>query len=298
MAITPVDPLVLMLEGRRKAYRGALLTLGRQQVDATRTQVERQAAHLSYALDRAALPDAQQLMDSSFFGALGFAEVSSLDASAYERATFIHDLNDARIPAELEARFDVVLDRGTSEHVFHIPNLLTGLRRMVKPGGRIIHYVASSNHIDHGLYMFSPTLFVDYYLANGFSLPCVWLVAAHWQRARPRVEVFEYQPGCLEKISHGGLDGRGYQVFCVAERPLQDGPEVIPQQSRYTAAWPTPAEPSAAPRERAVRRVLRGALHAVRRSVIGDTLWAGAVNPIKKRVYFRRALPRVIDYQS
>lgn len=298
MAITRVDPLVLMLEGQRAPYDGSLLTLGRQQIDASRLQIERQARRLGYPLDMSALPSTE-LLDTNFFAALGFKSINSLDANAYESATFIHDLNDPETPAELEARFDVVLDRGTSEHVFHIPNLLGSVRRMVKPGGRIIHYVPSSNHIDHGMYMFSPTLFVDYYLANGFTVPRLWLVALSWQRARPRVDVFDYRPGCLEMISHGGLDSRAYQIFCVAQRPLHQSRNVVPQQRRYTEAWSTATDPAGSVRsDPPVRRLLRHALHTVRRSVIGDSLWAGAVNPIKKRIYFRRALPRIIGYQS
>ncbi len=298
MAITAVDPIVLMLEGQRAPYRGALLTLGRQQIDATKTQVARQATRVGYPLDVSALPS-EVLGDEQFFSALGFDSTASLDASAYERATHVHDLNSPDIPAELQDRFDVVLDRGTSEHVFHIPNLLAACRRMVKPGGRVMHYVPSTNHVDHGMYMFSPTLFVDYYTANGFSVPRLWLVAQGWQRARPKVQVFDYQPGCLEVISHGGFDGRAYQIFCVAERPVGSTTSATPQQRRYTEAWSGSNGSAANARQMGpLRRSLKRALGVVRATVLGDTIWAAAVNPVKKRYYFRRALRPVISYQT
>src|SRR2546423_9661754 len=43
-----------------------------------------------------------------FGSALGAKNVSSMDASAYEQANIIHDLNQP-VPKELEERFDVVI---------------------------------------------------------------------------------------------------------------------------------------------------------------------------------------------
>jgi hypothetical protein len=302
VAINAGDPLVLMLEGKRQPYRGELLTLGRQSIVATREQVERQAAALAFPVDRRRLgTGTEALSDDAFFTALGFDSVSSLDANAYENATFIHDLNSADIPVALENRFDVVFDRGTSEHVFHLPNLLASLGRLVKPGGRIIHHSPSSNHIDHGFYMFSPTLFMDYYRANGFEIPTFWLVAQPWMRSRPRVDVFEYRPGCLERIAHGGLDSRLYQIFCVAVRG--DGPvgpvnAVVPEQRRYTAAWSaSDSSPRPPPAEAAWHRLLRPIVRGVRRSVIGDEVWSGVVNPLKRRWYLRKSLRRVYQHR-
>jgi hypothetical protein len=49
---------------------------------------------------------------------LGF-EVSSVDASDYEGATIVHDLN-IPIPRELVEQFDIVWDGGTLEHVLQL----------------------------------------------------------------------------------------------------------------------------------------------------------------------------------
>jgi SAM-dependent methyltransferase len=237
MAISTIDPMVLMLEGQRAEFDGDILTLGRQQIAASPRQIQSQAAALGYHLRHRLSMSGRPITDTEFFSALGFRSVSSLDNSDYEGATFIHDLNQADLPHDLESKFDVIFDRGTSEHVFNLPHLLAAVARMVKPGGRVIHYVPSSNHIDHGFYMFSPTLFVDYYVANGFELPTLWIVVQPWLRVRPRVEIFEYLPGSLEAVNHGGLDGRGYQIFCVAVRRQQSTHSIMPQQSRYAKAW-------------------------------------------------------------
>ena len=74
------------------------------------------------------------------------------------------------MPPELKEAFHVVLDPGSIDHVFYLPNSLKNIFQMLKIGGRCIHISPSSNHIDHGFYMFSPTLFWDYYTENKFSL--------------------------------------------------------------------------------------------------------------------------------
>lgn len=294
MAISTIDPTLLMLEGQREQYTGDLLTLGRQQIVSSREQILAQAASIGYRLriEPSALLD--PISDKEFFSALGFRSVSSLDNSSYEGATFIHDLNKTDLPLYLDAKFDVVFDRGTSEHVFNVPNLLSSVARMVKPGGRIIHHVPSSNHIDHGFYMFSPTMFVDFYTANGFELPTLWLVVQPWMRIRPSVEVFEYRPGALETVSHGGLDSRSYQFFCVAVRHRQSTHSAVPQQSRYVKAWNPQAE-KRLKMEFGQRNPFRRSVRAIRNTSIGDDLWSCFVNPIKKRWYFRRGLKLLLS---
>ena len=47
-----------------------------------------------------------------FARALGAKNASSMDASNFEGATLIHDLNQP-VPPELEERFDVIIDGGT-----------------------------------------------------------------------------------------------------------------------------------------------------------------------------------------
>src|SRR5688500_15249018 len=54
----------------------------------------------------------------AFLAELGAASVVSVDASAYEGATYIHDLNEP-LPDELKRRFTAVIDAGSLEHVFN-----------------------------------------------------------------------------------------------------------------------------------------------------------------------------------
>ena len=298
MAINPADPIVLMLEGCRKRFGGDLLTLGRQEIVAKAEQIFRQADRVGYRIDKSSAEShSDPLSDEAFFHMLGFSSVSSLDANDYEAATFIHDLNQEEVPKELEERFDVVLDRGTSEHVFHLPNLLNTVGRLVRPGGRVIHFVPSSNHIDHGFYMFSPTLFFDYYTANGFEIPTLWLVVQQWLRARPTIEILEYRPGCLELVNHGGLDDRAYQVFCVAVRCAATGDRTVPTQGRYTRMWAERPGEMGRDSVRGWRRTLAPLITKLRSTRAGDDLVGKVVNPIKKRFYFKKGPRTLLRYQ-
>src|SRR5258708_36741284 len=60
-----------------------------------------------------------QRMDD-FFRALGAKSVDAVDASDFEGATIIQDLN-APLAAHLHSHFDAVIDGGTLEHVFNLP---------------------------------------------------------------------------------------------------------------------------------------------------------------------------------
>jgi SAM-dependent methyltransferase len=116
-------------------------------------------------------PRADQPMNArGYFEACGLPELSSLDVSKYEGADFEFDLNDESLPAELLGKFGVVLNGGTLEHVFHVPNALTNITRLLKPGGLAVHILPMSNCVDHGFYQFSPTLLLDYYAAAKFDL--------------------------------------------------------------------------------------------------------------------------------
>lgn len=95
--------------------------------------------------------------DDFFLGWLGAREIVSLDASDYEGANRIHDLNQP-VPVEWNENFDVVLDAGTLEHVFHFPTAVESCLRMVRVGGTMFWSMPANNYCGHGFYQFSPEL--------------------------------------------------------------------------------------------------------------------------------------------
>jgi hypothetical protein len=88
---------------------------------------------------------------------LGASHVDSIDASEYEDATVVYDLN-VPIPPELEEQYSVVVDGGTLEHVFDFPLAIRNTMRMVRVGGHLILNVPVNNFPGHGFYQVSPEL--------------------------------------------------------------------------------------------------------------------------------------------
>ncbi|MEZ5312522.1 MAG: class I SAM-dependent methyltransferase [Thermoanaerobaculia bacterium] len=203
---------LLLDEARRRPFTGTLLELGRMTVYVTGAELDRWAAEQSVALASDAdlrlshQPELARLGcldDVSFFRRLGFSAVESSDVSDWEGADRILDLNRP-VPVELHGRYDAVFEAGTIQHVFDLPQVFANIHSLLRPGGRVIHGMApSSNHVDHGFYMFSPTLFADFYRENGWEIEAFYFFEfrSYWWRGRFRSTVWKvrpYAPGCLD----------------------------------------------------------------------------------------------------
>jgi hypothetical protein len=237
---------LLLEEAKREPFTGSVAVLGKQDLSFTEATLRSCAAVAGVQLRDVPLTLSEKpgharegwLSDDSMLKALGFTDYSALDVSDYEATDIImHNLNSPTIAPELEGRFDVVIDGGTLEHVFHLPNAMSALGRMVNAQGRVIHVSPSSNHIDHGFYMFSPTFFWDYYSANRFELPTVRVVRYQQRHLHKPWDVYEYTPGALDPVSFGGLDDSLFMVWCVARKTADSTTGVIPEQRGYVRVW-------------------------------------------------------------
>src|SRR5689334_17669252 len=133
------------------------LTIGRQQLFLEPADLERAFADHGRPL---APGDATGLMagdrwSEPVLGRLGAGSVESLDASDYEGATIVSDLNKP-VGAELEGRFTCVFDGGSLEHVFDFPTALRSCMRMVAVGGHLITVSPFDHYAGHGFYQLGP----------------------------------------------------------------------------------------------------------------------------------------------
>jgi hypothetical protein len=104
------------------------------------------------------------------FGAIN---VDSFDKSEYEQATHIADLNE---PLTIEPSYDTIIDGGTLEHIFNVPQALESVSKMCALGGQILHVLPANNLCGHGFWQFSPDLFLSLYSnANGYDETQVFL---------------------------------------------------------------------------------------------------------------------------
>jgi hypothetical protein len=166
-----------LIEARQSGVRfDETLTLGRQHMTLSLEKAEallREYKHWpppgGEANFMADLRQAKWRFDV-FARALGARNVSSMDVSDYEQATVIHDLNFP-IPPELNERYDLIIDGGTLEHVFHAPVAMESCMKMAKIGGHVVIITNINNLVGHGFYQFSPEFFFrTFSRENGFEV--------------------------------------------------------------------------------------------------------------------------------
>lgn len=115
---------------------------------------------------------------------LGAEHVDSIDASDYEDATVVHDLN-VTIPPEMEERYSAVVEGGTLEHVFDFPTAIRNTMRMVRMGGHLILRMPVNNAAGHGFYQFSPELLFRVLSPRfGFRIRDAMIIEPHNPRSR------------------------------------------------------------------------------------------------------------------
>lgn len=227
MAIDATDLAVLFRANAGRKFEGSLLTLGRQDVTVSSAELCSIAARCGFPLAEP-VSDGGPLSDQVLFHSLGFAEVQSIDADNYEGARIIHDLNNPVPPPGTESRFDVVLDRGVSDVVFDFPVCLSSTARMARIGGRVIHFLPSSNHVEMGYVMPSPRALLAFYEANSFSIEALWLIRQPWLTRWPTIAVYDYLGRRAESLRGVRLDDASYQILCVARRLARSTHNVIP----------------------------------------------------------------------
>jgi SAM-dependent methyltransferase len=120
----------------------------------------------------------------------GSTAVDSFDISDYEGCTYTEDFNNP-LSRKYES-YDTVIDGGSLEHIFNVPQVIKNLTELCKPGGQIIHIVPSNNVNGHGLYQFSSEFFYSVYdEKNGYTNTEVFYadfsfkITDKWWYARP-----------------------------------------------------------------------------------------------------------------
>ncbi len=232
-----VHGLKLLLSGKRHGVSfGRVLTFGRIELAVLPVT----AAEM---LTAAGLPGAEvaELGKKSgppwfaepVFRALGATEVLSLDASAYQDASVVHDMNQP-IADRFKETFDVLFDGGSIEHVFNFPVAIRNCMELVKPGGSLFIHTAANNCMGHGFYQFSPELFYRVFSKeNGYEVVRMiihgsgpfgaWYEVADPAKIQSRVELISFMP--TQMLLHARRV-ESVPIFAKA-----------PQQSDYVVEW-------------------------------------------------------------
>lgn len=187
MGVTPSSLRLLARDCKRFGLSGSVLTLGNQDVWATEEDVKQYLIEENYPLTNtysvrnhtSHFFNEMSEYDNRFnafihartlFEMLGFVEYADLDMFSQDQPYMLHDLNHT-LPSELHNKFNLILDMGTTEHIFNVPNLLASVKNALQIGGCVVHSLPLPclYWAQHGYYCFNPDLFIDYYSANGFE---------------------------------------------------------------------------------------------------------------------------------
>lgn len=173
------------------------------------------------------------------FRELGAGKLDALDASEFEGASVIHDLNEP-MPEQLKGQFSVVFDGGTLEHVFNAGWALRQCLELVAPGGHYIGASPGNNQMGHGFYQFSPEFYYRV-LSRDVGFQVELLLAVEQRPLRPRWYKALDPAQCHRRAQLRTT--YPVELFALARRVSPSGEAAtMPQQSDYVAEWDGSAE--------------------------------------------------------
>ena len=108
--------------------------LGRQELCITKRQIQSFCKDYKDVLKHGFQ---QETFCENFLKALGAEEIHSLDASDFEGADIICDLNKP-VPSEYKNKFTCIIDGGTTEHVFSFDKAMENVIDLLEVGASCI----------------------------------------------------------------------------------------------------------------------------------------------------------------
>ena len=204
---------------------------------------------------------------------LGAESITVLDASPYEDADTIHDMNNP-VPEEWHGKYDAVIDGGSLEHIFNVPTAFANLSNMLKVGGTIFLNTPANNMMGHGFYQFSPELmFRIFSEANGFALQNVLLYEARYPGVELNKKTTIYEVVDPDRIRQRvGLLNKKPVIMMVEATKIRDVQMFAtpPLQSDYLVMWNNSEEEGTTPSWRhRVKHAIRALPIAVRAPIQG-----------------------------
>lgn len=207
-----------------------ICTIGRQQLNGSYILFQQLFKRLGFSSNEFdQIMTRENRYSENLLKKLGARLVDSVDASKYENASLIHDMNFP-IPEGWKNKYSLVIDSGSLEHIFNFPQAIKNCMELVKPGGHFIGVSPSNNFFGHGFYQFSPELFYRVFSEqNGFCIKKMWLFFPEMNSS-----LYEVSDPLLVKDRVKLKNTKESFLFYIAEkiqeRPIFSKP---PQQSDY-----------------------------------------------------------------
>lgn len=173
----------------------------------------------------------------SLFYNLGFETVDILDASDYEGANIIFDMNN-EAKKDLFESYDFIFDWGTIEHVYNTKQYLKNILFFLKNGGHYLCLAPASGFLEHGYYQFSPVFFYDYFRRNNWKIISNYILnIKNLLTPQETWNLFEYKMGSLDVYAMGGIDSSTYQTYNLVRKNISTQSEANMQQTQFFNIW-------------------------------------------------------------
>jgi hypothetical protein len=202
----------------RKEPLGRVATIGRQLLMVAPARV-REIMGLPTVIEYGMY--CEELLRQQF----GATLVDSYDYSDYEGATFTADMNQPILPPR---EYDTVIDCGSLEHIYNVPQAMANISMLCSQGGRIVHISPGNNFCGHGFWQFSPELFFSLYSEYGETQVFLADLRSH----RHWFEVEQPANGRRAEV----VSKTPLYVMCRA-RKISAHCQVQAQQSDYVHHW-------------------------------------------------------------
>ena len=230
MGISFIPGLFLARNARHVKGAGRGIILGRQKLSMQGGRLEKWTELIREFGHDIRPQDVQQAdgFTETLLRALGYPEMEAVDFTDAEGAQHVHDLNTP-IPAALQGKFDVVIDGGTTEHIFHIGQSLENCHRMLKPGGVMMSFVSADNWFGHGFFQTGPDVPWRYWHhCLGYEM---LEVGAQARRGKQK---FRPIPDPTNQPRGGRMSFKGPALLLyAARRPARTKPYKSPVQGHY-----------------------------------------------------------------
>lgn len=211
-----------------------VLTLGKQNFFLFESEIPAVEKACGFTVSDLIARRSDEELADPFIERLGAKHVESMDISAYQGCSVVHDLNQP-ISTDLKGRYDLVFDGGTLEHVFNFPTAIKNCMHLVNEGGWFLTCTPSNNFNGHGFYQFSPELFYRVFAEeNGFQVRAMALGEA-------------CPPGRIYRVPDPDIAGKRLaknsgppQMLIMAARRTRIVTDLLkkpPFQSDYVSAW-------------------------------------------------------------
>lgn len=224
----------LLLAAKAKGIKfGNTATLGVQSFWPTKKEFCKMAASFNISEFPEKVLSEIGTCGAKFLKYLGAEDVSEIDASDFEGARIIHDMN-LPISSEHWGKFDFIYDGGSIEHIYKTDQVFSNVGKLLKNGGTFACSTCANNLLGHGFYQFSPELFFRVFTeSNGWNLISVML-CEHQKMPLKFWKVTD--PEKLKKRIE--IQNKEQVYILILAQKINDVDQIkIPQQSDYKQAW-------------------------------------------------------------